>query len=203
MAATAQAPQTIPSRKRFTVEEYHRLAEVGVLQEDDRIELIDGELIEMAAIGIAHANAIVELDQLANRTVQHLARISAQNPIHLGPRSEPQPDLAIVRRRRYDSHPRPDDIFLVIEVSDSSFAYDREMKLPLYAAAGIPEAWIVDLNGRTIERHSAPRDGRYTQITIAAVGDTIASLSLPAFVVSVADILASTDETGLQDEQAG
>lgn len=196
MAATVQAPQSAPSRKRFTVEEYHRLAEVGVLHEGDRIELIDGELIEMAAIGIAHANAIVELDQHANRTVQHLARISAQNPIQLGPRSEPQPDLALVRHRRYDSHPTPADIFLVIEVSDSSFAYDRTVKLPLYAAAGIPEAWIVDLNGRTIERHSAPRDGRYTQITIAAIGDAIASLTLPAFVVSVAQVFSPDAEAG-------
>ena len=200
MAATIQSPPTVYERKRFTVEEYHRLGEVGLLHEDDRIELIDGELVEMAAIGIAHANAIVELDELANRTVRHVARISAQNPIHLGPRSEPQPDLALIRRRRYSvTHPTPEDIFLVIEVSDSSLAYDRAIKLPLYAAAGIPETWIVDLNGLVIERHSGPREGRYTQIVIAAPGDTLASLILPAFIVSVAEILTPESAAGQQD----
>jgi Uma2 family endonuclease len=196
MAVTVQAPRTTPSRKRFTVEEYHRLAEVGVLHEDDRIELIDGELIEMAAIGIAHADTLATLTDFAAMLVSRAARISVQNPITIGQRSEPQPDLALIRRRRYNtSHPTPADIFLVIEVADSSLAYDRLVKLPLYAAAGIPEVWIVDLQGMVIERHSAPRDGRYTQIVIAAPGEMLASLTLPAFNVAVADIFLP-DTTG-------
>jgi Uma2 family endonuclease len=196
MAVTVQASQTTPSRKRFTVEEYHRLAEVGVLHEDDRIELIDGELIEMAAIGIAHADTLATLTDLAAMLVSRMARISVQNPITLGQRSEPQPDLALVRRRRYStSHPTPADIFLLIEVADSSLAYDRPVKLPLYAAAGIPEVWIVDLQGMVIERHSTPRDGWYTQIVIAAPGDRLESLALSAFNVSVAEVFLP-DSTG-------
>jgi Uma2 family endonuclease len=101
MAVTVQATQTTPWRKRFTVEEYHRLAEAGVLHEDERIELIDGELIELAAIGIAHADTLATLTDLAAILVSCAARISVQNPITLGQRSEPQPDLALIRRRRY------------------------------------------------------------------------------------------------------
>ncbi len=142
MAATVQSPPIVYERKRFTVEEYHRLGEVGVLREDERIELIDGELIEMAAIGISHAHAVTTLTDAAAMLVSREARISVQNPIHLGPRSEPQPDLALIRRRLYSaSHPTPADIFLVIEASDSSLGYDRAVKLPLYAAAGISETW--------------------------------------------------------------
>lgn len=196
MAASAQKPQLALTRRRFTVAEYYRLAEVGVLHEDDRIELIDGELIEMAAIGLAHAQAIVTLDELANSMVVKSARVSVQNPIHLGPRTEPQPDLALIRRRLYTvTHPTPADIFLVIEVADSSLSYDRDVKLPLYAEAGIAEVWIVNLNGRTIERYSSLRDGRYTQITIAVPGDTLASLSLPALIVPVAQVFAVDDES--------
>ena len=115
-------------------------------------------------------------------------------------RSEPQPDFALIRKQRYSaSHPTPADIFLVVEVSGSSLAYDQNVKLPIYAAAGIPEVWIVDLNGLAIERHSAPRDGRYTQILIAAPGDTLASLILPAFVVAVSDVLNLEGATDRED----
>lgn len=197
MAATAQQPQLTLSRRRFTVEEYYRLAEVGVLHEDDRNGLIDGEIIELEAISARHADSVMALTEIAAVCVCQEARISVQNPIHLGPRTEPQPDIALVRRRRYRAtHPTPADIFLVIEVADSSLSDDRDVKLPLYAAAGVPEAWIVNLNGLTIERHSAPRRGRYTQIAIAAPGDTLASLTLPAFIVPVAQILVSDDELG-------
>jgi Uma2 family endonuclease len=194
MAATAQQPQLALTRRRFTVEEFYRLAEVGVLHEDDRIELIDGELIEMAAIGVPHADTVATLTDLAADLIGTGARISVQNPIHLGPRTEPQPDLALIRRRRYSvTHPTPVDIFLVIEVADSSLNYDRDVKVPLYAEAGIAEVWIVNLNGRTIERYSSPRDGRYTQIAIAAPGDTLTSLSLPAFIVPVAQVFFAED----------
>lgn len=200
MAATVQSPPIVYERKRFTVEEYHRLGEVGVLHEDDRIELIDGELVEMAAIGIPHADAVATLTDVAAMLVSREARISVQNPIRLGPHSEPQPDFALVRRRRYStSHPTPAETFLVIEVADSSLAYDRTVKLPLYAAAGIPEAWIVDLNGLAIERHSSPRDGRYTQILIAVPGDMLASLTLPAFVVAVSEVLNLEGATDRED----
>ena len=195
MAATVQPPQLALTRRRFTVEEFYRLAEVGVLQEDDRIELIDGELIEMAAIGVPHADTVATLTDLAAGLVGTEARISVQNPVHLGPRTEPQPDLALLRRRRYRvTHPTPADIFLLIEVADSSLSYDHDVKLPLYAEAGIPEVWIINLNGQTIERYSSPRDGRYTQIAIAVPGDMLASLNLPAFIVPVAQVFATDDE---------
>jgi Uma2 family endonuclease len=125
IAATGQSSPVVYERKRFTVEEYHRLGELGVLHEDDRIELIDGELVEMAAIGSPHADSLTALTDTAALLVSGEARISVQNPIFLGLHTEPQSDLALLRKRRTRvSHPTPDDIFLIIEVADSSLAYD-------------------------------------------------------------------------------
>lgn len=197
--ATTLAPSPVAvtfQRRRFTVEEFLRLAEVGILHEDDRVELIDGEIFEMAAIGIPHANAVADLSNLAVKLVGDVAELWAQNPILLGVRSEPQPDVALVRPQRpRNSHPAPADIFLVIEVADSSLDYDRTLKLPLYAAAGIAEAWLVDLRGRVVERHGEPRDGRYTAIQIAGRGETLASRTLPGFVLPVAAIFGAETET--------
>jgi Uma2 family endonuclease len=159
------------------------------------VELIDGEIIEMAAIGIPHADAVATLTDLAAELVGRDVRISVQNPVHLGPRTEPQPDIALVRRRRYRaSHPTLADIFLLVEVADSTLAYDRNIKLPMYAAAGIAETWLVDLNHGTIERHTEPRDGRYSRIAIAGRGEVLASTILPAFVVLVDAIFGEDDE---------
>ena len=123
-----------------------------------------------------------------------MACIRVQNPIQLGPNSVPEPDLALVALRRYrSSHPTPGDTFLVIEVADSSLDFDRNVKFPMYAAANIPEAWLVDLNGRAVERHSGPQGRRYTQIVRASHDEFLASLILPSFAFSLDEALGSEE----------
>ncbi len=186
MTATI-APVT---RHRFTVEDYQRMAEAGILTEGDRVELIAGEIIDMSPINERHSGGVTALVDVLAELVGRQVSIHVQNPIRLGQSAMPQPDLALLKRGRYQRrHPTPDDILLVIEVSDSSRDYDRYTKLPLYAAAGIREAWIVDLVAEVIERYTEPREGRYQQVTRAGRGETITSTVLPAIVVPVADIL--------------
>ena len=195
MLTTAPTQQITPGRHRFTTDEYHRMAEAGILHEDDRVELIDGELIEMAAVGIPHSNALAALNEIAVTTLRKTVRITVQDPIHLDPHNEPEPDLVIARRRNYTTtHPTPGDISLVIEVADSSLDHDRNTKLPRYAAAGIAESWLVNLNGQAIERHSGLQNGRYSHIVIAGPGETLASTTLPTFIVVVNDILTPDAE---------
>lgn len=191
MVAAPATPQVEITRRRFTVEEYYRLLDVGILREDDRVELIEGEIIEMSPMKPRHANTITKSTNRLVPLVLPDAMVSVQCPIQVGTRSLPEPDLAIVRTERpSDVHPAPADIFVAVEVADSSLEYDRTIKLPLYAAAGIPETWLYNLSNDTIERHSEPRDGRYTQITIFGRGDTLTSVALPALTLPVVDLLA-------------
>ncbi|MBA4116975.1 MAG: Uma2 family endonuclease [Rubrobacter sp.] len=184
---TTQRPVT---RRRFTVHEYHRMAEAGILHEDDRVELIDGELIEMAAIGGRHATCVRELNRLLSRQVGDELRVDVQNPIRLGEHWEPQPDLAMIVTRDYgESLPAPEDILLLIEVSDTTLAYDRNVKLPLYARFGIREVWIVDLAGQTIERHTEPTPASYHLMRRATRGETLASETVPGLILTVDVVL--------------
>lgn len=175
-------------RHRFTAEDYERMAGAGILTEDDRVELIAGEIIEMSPIGDRHVGAVNRLTRLLSRVVGDDALVSVQNPIRLATDSQPQPDLAVVRggvRGIADAA----DVLLVIEVADTSREYDRGTKLPLYAAAGIAEAWLVDLVAGTIERHTEPRDGRYRLIVLAGRGESVASTVLPAITLPVDAII--------------
>ena len=176
--------------RRFTVDEYHRMGETGILGPHDRVELIAGEIVTMSPIGgrqMGRVNTLAE--QLAD-LVRADALVSVQNPIRLADYSEPQPDIALLRRdASRDAVPTVLDVILMIEVADSSRNYDRLVKLPLYAAAGISEAWLVDLLGRLIERHSAPRDGVYPQVVVARRGDTLTSTVLPDLAPAVDAVL--------------
>jgi Uma2 family endonuclease len=151
--------------RRFTVHEYHRMGDAGVLDEQDRVELIRGEVVEMTPIGPKHANCVRRLIAALSRLVGARAIVDAQNPIVLGERSELQPDLVLLKPCDdfYAAHPRPSDTLLVIEVSDSSLEFDRRVKAPLYAAAGVPELWIVDLQQSTIDIYRNPGGGGYDQ----------------------------------------
>ena len=145
--------------KRFTVEDYHRLEELGFLQEDDRIELIRGELIQMAAKGVAHETCIRRLLRQLPLLLNNRATLQCQAPITLSFDGEPEPDFSIVRNRADDyatGHPTPEDTLLVIEVSDSSLDYDRDIKLPLYAEANIRNYWLFNLPDRYLEAYSEP-----------------------------------------------
>jgi Uma2 family endonuclease len=178
------------TRRRFTVHEYHRMAETGILHEDDRVELIEGEVVEMTPIGGRHFACVNELNWLLGRRLGDEVRLSVQNPVRLGERLEPQPDLAVIRARDYaGSLPGPEDVLLLIEVSDTSLSYDRNVKLPLYARSGIPEVFIVDLVNEAIERHTEPSEDGYRLVRRARRGETLRSEAVPALVLPVAAVL--------------
>ena len=152
------------ARRLINVEEYHRMVEAEILTEDDRVELINGEIIEMSPIGSKHA-AIV--DRISNTLMACLAGkaiVRVQSPVQISGLSEPEPDVVLLRPKAdfyAQGHPRPEDVFLIVEVADTSHVYDREIKLPLYADAGIPEFWLVDLEKMQIEAHRKPRGNEY------------------------------------------
>ena len=178
------------TRRRFTVHDYHRMGEAGILHEDDRVELIEGEIVEMAAIGTRHFACVNQLTRLLVRGVGNGAIVSVQNPVRLDDHSEPQPDLTVLRVRDYrESLPGPEDVLLLIEVSDTTLSYDRNVKLPLYARAGIPEVWIVDLTDEVIERHIDPSGDSYRHVERARRGEEIRSSALPELSFRVKAVL--------------
>ncbi len=191
MATRTQA-QTPPTRHHFTVAEYGRMGEAGIFGEDDRVELIAGEIVDMSPINPRHASCVKRFNRHLNRSVGDAAIIGVQDPIQLDDHSAPQPDLAVLRPRDdayARSHPTPGDVLLVIEVSDTTLAYDRGVKLALYAAAGIAESWIANLVDRRLERYTEPRDGAYRRVDYAQRGETLASTVLPDLVLPVDTLL--------------
>ena len=182
--------QAMVTHHRFTVEQFERMAEVGILHEDDRVELIDGEIMQMTAIGAKHFRCVNRLNRLLVLALETTASVSVQNPVRLSAVTAPQPDLAILRGQdEEDAAALPEDVLLVVEVSDSTLAYDRNTKLPTYARAGIAEAWIVDLNAGRIERHTNPRNTGYSMIAHYEHGDMLVSTVLPAVSVPVDAVL--------------
>src|SRR3990170_251848 len=152
--------------RRFTVEEYYRMAQAGILSENDRVELIEGAIVEMAAIGSRHAACVGRLTAVFS-AAQTGGIAWVQNPIRLGRHSEPQPDLALLRPRPdfyAQAHPGPEDVLLVVEVADTSVESDRGVKVPLYARAGIAAAWLVDLAGERLIVHAAPAPEGYRAV---------------------------------------
>jgi Uma2 family endonuclease len=175
-------PETWPRRHRLTVEEYYQMAEVGLLAPDARVELIDGEIVDMAPIGSRHAAAVSLLAERLIRGVGEAAIVWIQSPVRLDARSEPQPDLALLHPRgdRYaGGHPGPADVLLLIEVSDATLRYDREIKTGLYARHGVPEVWVVDLPNGRLHVLREPREGGY------ADRSTIGAHSVPVDALSV------------------
>ena len=173
---------------RFTVDEYHRMAEVGLLGEDDRVELLEGEIIDMSPIGSRHAACVNRLTRLLATGLGDRAIVAVQNPVRVSDLSEPQPDLAVLRARDdfyAEQLPGPADVLLLIEVADTSLAFDRHVKVPLYARAGVPEVWVVDLDGEVVEVFRGPgpegyadaaRAGRHESLAAAGVSVTAAEI---------------------------
>jgi Uma2 family endonuclease len=169
-------------RRKLSVSDFHRMGEAGILGEDDRIELIDGEKIERAPIGSLHASKVNLLSRTLHLAVGDDASISVQNPIALPPRDEPQPDIVLLRPRTdyyRDSLPSAADILLLIEVADTTLRYDREIKMPLYARHGIVEAWLVDLQSESVIVHRQPAHEGYLDNSNATSGAAISPLALP------------------------
>lgn len=180
------------TRRRFTVAEYQQMAQAGILGEDDRVELIDGEIVEMTPIGRRHAACVDRLTQLFTETLGRAAQVRVQNPINLDERSEPQPDLALLRPRSdfYASgHPTPGDILLVVEVAETSADVDRRVKVPLYARSGVPEVWLVDLDQAAITVYRDPTSGGYRTLQTLRRGASLAPAALPDVELAVSDIL--------------
>jgi Uma2 family endonuclease len=179
-------------RRRFTVEQYQQMAAAGIFDEDDRIELIEGEIVEMSPLGPQHSACVDRLNRMLQKLVRDAAIVRVQSPIRLGRYSEPQPDVTLLQPRAdfyAGSHPEPEDVLLLVEVADSSLSYDRDLKLPLYARAGIAEVWLVALLPQTIEVYRAPSEDGYGEKRTARRGETVTALNLPGMVLSAADIL--------------
>ena len=178
------------TRRRFTVHDYHRMGEAGILHEDDRVELIEGDLVEMAAIGTRHFSCVNGLTRLLVRGVGDEAIVSVQNPVRLDEHTEPQPDLTVIRPRDYrEALPVPEDVMLLIEVSDTTLRYDRGVKLPLYARSGIREVWIVDLVGEIIERYTDPSGDGYQNVAQTRRGQRLEPITIPDLALDVDDVL--------------
>lgn len=181
-----------PLRRRFTVHEYHRMGQVGILGEDDRLELLDGQIVEMAPIGGGEQATIDRLNYLIHRRAVDAAMASIHGPVRLADDSEPQPDLMLLQRRTdfYASgHPGPGDVLLLVEVSDSSTDYDREVKVPLYARHGIGEVWLVGLESETVEVYRGPGEEGYRSISLSARGQSLSPDALPELGLAVDNIL--------------
>ena len=182
MTAQLVTPSFTSNIHKFTVQQYHLMHEAGVFAEGDRYELINGEIREMSPIGIKHAVCMAKTSRLFQINLGDQAIIWTQNPIVLRNNSEPQPDLAILKWRDdfyAGALPTPEDILLIIEVADSTISYDREVKAPLYAAAGIPEMWLFDVNKKAIEGYSLPSSSGYKQMRRYEANDTLAMLAFP------------------------
>ena len=179
-------------RRRFTVDEYHRMAEVRILAPGERVELIDGQILEMTPIGARHIRCVIFLTEAFVRRLDGRALVSSQNALRLNQWSEPEPDLVLLRPplARYGKDiPTPAHALLVVEVADSSHHRDRAIKLPRYAAAGVPEAWIVDLDGECVEVCRDLVGGRYRERRRVPRGETVAPETFPDVTLEVADIL--------------
>ena len=180
------------ARHLFTVADYHRMLETGVLNEDSQVELLNGEIIKMAAIGPRHACSVDRINRLLQRRLSKLAIVRVQNPVQLDDFSEPQPDISLLKRRAdfyATDHPTSADTLIVIEVSDSSIDKDRTVKLPAYARAGIHEFWLVDLYEDRVEVHSNPYNGTYQEVRIVQRGQKILSKTFPQLKLKADDIL--------------
>jgi Uma2 family endonuclease len=177
--------------KYYTLEEYHRLGDIGVLGEDDRVELIEGEVVTLEAITGPHMWGVIRLTHALMDSSKRAWIASVQNPVHLFSDTEPQPDIALLRLDvDRSSVPEAADVYLIVEVSDTTLSYGRGRKRRLYARAGIPEYWILDINGRRILRHTGLDKGDYHVVDQFVSGDTIDSLVLPAIRLSVAALFA-------------
>ena len=178
----------LPRRHRLTVADYYRMAEVGILAPDARVELIDGDIIDMAPPASLHAATVTFLTHALIRAADDRALVLAQNPVRLNEYSEPQPDLALLKRRDdfyREHHPRAGDVLLVVEVAATSLRFDRDRKLPLYARHEIPEMWLVDLHGKRLVRYRAPQHGAYTLVDEPDLRSAMGVSALPGVAVDL------------------
>jgi Uma2 family endonuclease len=178
---------------RFTTKDFHRMVEAGILHEDDRVELLHGEIVDMPPIGPGHASGVKRLlNGFLPLQLQGKVIISVQDPIQLGGHSEPQPDVALLKPRPdfyAQGHPTPQEVLLVVEVMESSAGYDREVKLPLYARFGIPETWLIDAERELIEAYRELTPEGYRQAHTRRRGERLSPEAFPQFSLTVDEVL--------------
>jgi Uma2 family endonuclease len=182
----------VQTKHRFSVKEYYRMAETGVLRPDARVELLNGEIIDMSPIGPFHGGLVNRLIRIYGKLSNGRWQASAQNPLRLDDHSEPEPDFMLLKPSPDDytsRHPRPDEAFLLVEVADASLDYDLEEKLPAYGHAGVAEVWIVNLRDQSLEVYREPHFTGYGSKTVVRAGDTVAPLAFPDAAVDVAELL--------------
>jgi Uma2 family endonuclease len=179
--------------RRFTVDEYHRMGEAGILSEDDRVELLAGEIVEMSPIGPLHAGTVDRLTALFSSRLGNRVIVRVQNPLQLRAEdSEPQPDMTLLRPRAdfyTRAHPEAEDVYLVIEVADTSLEKDRRIKLPIYARAGILEAWLLDVEAQRLEVHRSPTSTGYQEVRVLQRGEAVALQAFPDLDLTVDHLL--------------
>lgn len=183
---------TLPRRRPFTVDEYYRMSELGILPAGERTELINGEIIQMASIGSRHAGCVNRINRLLVQGVGDQGLVTVQNPVRLSDLSEPQPDLSVVRSRSDDyttAHPGPPDAYLIIEVADTSVGFDRGEKMPLYALAGIPEYWLVDIVADKVEVYRSPAADGYRDVRYYQRGESLTPIAFPDLTLPIEAIL--------------
>jgi len=180
-------------RRRFTLDEYHRMGEAGILGEDDRVELIEGEIIETAPIGCRHAATVSRIHHLFSTRLGDRTVVWSQNPLLLVRyESEPEPDVMVLAPRvdfYAARHPEPPDVRLLVEVADSSLTYDRRMKFPLYARSEVTEAWLIDLDAGRLEIHRDPSEAGYGSIRIPRPGDSFSPAAFPDLTLTLRNLL--------------
>ena len=178
--------------RRFTVDEYYRMAEAGILSSDERVELIEGEIVRMAAIGSRHAACVTRLTRLFVRALEDRVGVRVQLPVRLNDLSEPEPDIAVVRSRPdfyADSHPGPDHALLVVEVSETTVSFDTGRKAALYAESGIREYWVVNLPAEAIVVHRDPEGKSYVSVERHHRGAVLRPRAFPELEVPVDSVL--------------
>jgi Uma2 family endonuclease len=184
----------LPARHRFTVTDFYRMGEEGLLPPDSRVELLEGQIIDMSPIGPIHSAILNELTDIFSRLPKGRCVLSVQNPLLLNDRSQPQPDLMLLSfgpKQYRTRHPTPDKVLLLIEVSDSTLPYDREVKAPAYGRAGVPEVWIVNVFERNIEIHRDPNLTGYGSVKIVHEGEKASPLAFPDVQVDVSELMKS------------
>jgi Uma2 family endonuclease len=182
----------VQTQHRFSVEDYYRMAEAGVLKPGARVELLDGKIIDRSPIGPFHGGLVKRLIRLFGKLANGRWTLSAQDPLRLDEHSEPEPDLMLLRPSTDDytsAHPQPEDVFLLIEVSDTTLDYGRGEKLPAYGRAGVFEVWILNLPAKTIEVYREPHFTGYGVNKILRVGDKASPLAFPDVTIDVEELL--------------
>ena len=179
-------------KRLFTVEEYHKMVDSGILKESDRVELIRGEIVQMSPIGPVHADCVDRLTELFIFRLAGRVRVRVQNPVELDDMSEPQPDLALLRRRPNfyrTGHPQSADVFLLVEVADTTVQSDRDIKIPLYADDNISEVWLMNVNERCLEVYREPTAEGYQNVQRLEEGQTVTTQAFPDIVFTVDELL--------------